>query len=77
MLTTTAVVLEQPEKLRLTQLDLTPPEAGDLVVDIDWSGRARTARELGALLAAAGFDRVRELATPIPLQVGVIVARRR
>ena len=38
MLTTTAVVLEQPEKLRLTRLDLTPPEAGDLVVDIDWSG---------------------------------------
>ena len=41
------------------------------------SGRARTAKELGALLVAAGFDRVRELATPIPLQVGVIVARRR
>jgi len=40
------------------------------------SGRARTAKELSALLKAAGFDRVRELATPIPLQVGVIVARR-
>lgn len=35
---TTAVVFEQPEQLRLTQLDLTPPEAGDVVVDIDWSG---------------------------------------
>ena len=35
---TTAVVLEKPERLRLTQLDLTPPEAGDVVVDIDWSG---------------------------------------
>ncbi len=35
---TTAVVFEQPEQLRLTQLDLTPPEAGDVVVDIHWSG---------------------------------------
>jgi demethylspheroidene O-methyltransferase len=39
-------------------------------------GRARTAAELSALLVAAGFERVRELATPIPLQVGVLVARR-
>ena len=39
-------------------------------------GRARTAAELSALLVAAGFERVRELGTPIPLQVGVIVARR-
>ena len=35
---TTAVVFEQPEQLRLTQLELTPPEAGDVVVDIHWSG---------------------------------------
>ena len=39
-------------------------------------GRARTAAELSALLRAAGFEQVRERATPIPLQVGVIVARR-
>jgi demethylspheroidene O-methyltransferase len=39
-------------------------------------GRARTAAELSALLRAAGFEHVRELATAIPLQVGVIVARR-
>ncbi len=39
-------------------------------------GRARTAGELSQLLVAAGFEQVRELATPIPLQVGVLVARR-
>jgi demethylspheroidene O-methyltransferase len=39
-------------------------------------GRARTAGELTALLHAAGFERVRELPTPIPLQVGVLVCRR-
>jgi demethylspheroidene O-methyltransferase len=39
-------------------------------------GRARTAAELSALLVAAGFEQVRELATPIPLQVGLLVARR-
>jgi demethylspheroidene O-methyltransferase len=39
-------------------------------------GRARTADELAALLRAAGFERVRELPTPIPLQVGVLVCRR-
>lgn len=39
-------------------------------------GRARTAGELGTLLRVAGFEHVRELPTPIPLQVGVLVARR-
>jgi demethylspheroidene O-methyltransferase len=39
-------------------------------------GRARTAGELSALLRTAGFEQVRELATPIPLQVGVLVGRR-
>ncbi len=39
-------------------------------------GRARTAKELTVLLQAAGFAQVRELATPVPLQVGVMVARR-
>lgn len=39
-------------------------------------GRARTAGELSALLRAAGFEQVRELPTPIPLQVGVLVALR-
>ena len=34
----TAVVMEQPERLALSQLALTPPEAGDVVVDIAWSG---------------------------------------
>jgi len=33
-----AVVLEQPGRLRLRTLPLTAPEAGDLVVDIAWSG---------------------------------------
>lgn len=35
---TWAVVLEQPEHLNLSHLDLTPPGAGDVVVDIDYSG---------------------------------------
>ncbi|HSQ72525.1 MAG TPA: methyltransferase, partial [Rubrivivax sp.] len=39
-------------------------------------GRARTAAELTALLYEAGFERVRERPTPIPLQVGVIVGRK-
>jgi demethylspheroidene O-methyltransferase len=39
-------------------------------------GRARSAGELAALLRSAGFEQVRELPTPIPLQVGVLVARR-
>lgn len=33
-----AVVLEQPEHLRLSQLDLQAPSAADVVVDIEWSG---------------------------------------
>ena len=37
-------------------------------------GRSRTAAELQTLMESAGFERVRELATPIPLQVGVLVA---
>lgn len=39
-------------------------------------GRARTAAELAALLQQAGFVQMRERPTPIPLQVGVIVARK-
>lgn len=35
---TVAVVLEQPGRLVLSQLDLTPPGEEDIVVDIDWSG---------------------------------------
>ncbi|WP_416900183.1 MAG: chlorophyll synthesis pathway protein BchC [Minwuia sp.] len=35
---TLAVVLEEPEKLDLRPLDLTEPQDGDVVVDIDWSG---------------------------------------
>jgi len=35
---TTAVVLEQPEHLRLTSLPLTEAGDADVVVDIDWSG---------------------------------------
>ena len=33
-----AVVLEQPEQLVLSQLELTPPGDDDVVVDISWSG---------------------------------------
>jgi len=33
-----AVVLEQPERLVLSRLDLTPPGDEDVVVDIEWSG---------------------------------------
>jgi demethylspheroidene O-methyltransferase len=40
-------------------------------------GRARTAEELGELVKQAGFEQVRELPTPIPLQVGLLVAKRR
>jgi len=39
-------------------------------------GRSRTAAELGRLVQAAGFVGLRELATPIPLQVSVLVARK-
>lgn len=33
-----AVVLEQPQRLHVTRLPLTPPGAGDVVVDVHWSG---------------------------------------
>ena len=39
-------------------------------------GRSRTAQQLQLLMETAGFERVRELPTPIPLQVGVLVARK-
>jgi demethylspheroidene O-methyltransferase len=39
-------------------------------------GRSRTAAELKALVQAAGFERVRELPTAIPLQVGVLLAHK-
>lgn len=35
---TTAVVFEQPERLALARLDLSPPGEEDVVVDIHWSG---------------------------------------
>ena len=35
---TIAVVLEQPEHLVLSRLDLSPPGEVDIVVDIEWSG---------------------------------------
>ncbi len=35
---TLAVVLQQPEALKLTRLELTPPTEEDVVVDIAWSG---------------------------------------
>ena len=38
-------------------------------------GRPRTFAELRALLEAAGFDRVRRIATRVPLQTGLLVAR--
>jgi 3-hydroxyethyl bacteriochlorophyllide a dehydrogenase len=33
-----AVVLQEPERLVLSQLELTPPGEADVVVDIEWSG---------------------------------------
>ena len=39
------------------------------------SGRSRSAAELGALLRQAGFDRVCQRATALPLQAGLLVAR--
>ncbi|RYY60150.1 MAG: methyltransferase domain-containing protein, partial [Comamonadaceae bacterium] len=38
-------------------------------------GRPRTAQRLGELLRAAGFDRVRQLHTRLPLQTSVLLAR--
>ncbi|MFO1057938.1 MAG: chlorophyll synthesis pathway protein BchC [Dongiaceae bacterium] len=35
---TVAVVLQEPERLVLSRLELSPPGEGDLVVDIEWSG---------------------------------------
>ncbi|MEN9419508.1 MAG: hypothetical protein RI988_3128 [Pseudomonadota bacterium] len=40
------------------------------------SGRSRTAADLAALLQAAGFEDVQERPTALPVQVGVLVARR-
>lgn len=37
-LKTTAVVLQQPQQLALSQLELSEPSAQDLVVDVEWSG---------------------------------------
>jgi 3-hydroxyethyl bacteriochlorophyllide a dehydrogenase len=37
-LDTFAVVIEKPEQLALSRLALATPEAGDIVVDIEWSG---------------------------------------
>ncbi len=33
-----AVVLEQPERIALKELELAPPGVGEVTVDIDWSG---------------------------------------
>lgn len=35
---TYAVVLEGPERLSLTEVELVPPAADDVVVDVEWSG---------------------------------------
>jgi 3-hydroxyethyl bacteriochlorophyllide a dehydrogenase len=35
---TTAIVFEEPERLSVTTLDLTPPGEDDVVVDVLWSG---------------------------------------
>jgi 3-hydroxyethyl bacteriochlorophyllide a dehydrogenase len=35
---TMAVLLQEPEQLMLRRLDLTPPGAEDVVVDVEWSG---------------------------------------
>ena len=37
-LNTVAVVFEQPERLALNRLELSPPAEGDVVIEIDWSG---------------------------------------
>jgi demethylspheroidene O-methyltransferase len=39
-------------------------------------GKPRSAAELSALMAEAGFTRVRALPTNLPLQAGVLVGRR-
>ncbi len=35
---TPAVLLEKPEQIRFSQVELKAPDAGDLVVDVEWSG---------------------------------------
>lgn len=40
------------------------------------SGRPRTRKEIAAMLKSAGFQRVRRVATPMPLTVSMLVARR-
>ena len=37
-MTTVAVVLQEPKRLGLQQLDLSAPGDGDIVVDVEWSG---------------------------------------
>jgi 3-hydroxyethyl bacteriochlorophyllide a dehydrogenase len=37
-ITTRAVVLEQPERIALHDLDLSDPQDSDVVVDVEWSG---------------------------------------
>ena len=39
-------------------------------------GQPRSVARLAQMLEAAGFDRVRFIATPVPLQVSLLVARR-
>jgi 3-hydroxyethyl bacteriochlorophyllide a dehydrogenase len=33
-----AVVMQEPERLSLSRLELQPPGADDIVVDVEWSG---------------------------------------
>lgn len=57
-LDTLAVVLEQPEKLVLSHLQLDPPGADDLVVDLEWSGISTGTERLlytGAMPAFPGM----------------------
>jgi 3-hydroxyethyl bacteriochlorophyllide a dehydrogenase len=57
-LTTLAVVMEKPEHLRLSRLDLAQPGDADIVVDMEWSGISTGTEKLlwfGRMPAFAGL----------------------
>lgn len=86
-LNTVAVVVEQPERLALTQLDLCAPGPDDVVVDIDysgistgterllWSGRMPDFPGMGYPLVP-GYEsvgRIRAVGSNVPREIGETV----
>lgn len=71
---TTAVVLERPELLRLSQLPLTEPGAADVVVDIEFSGISTGTEKLLWTGRMPGFPGIGYPLVPGDESVGRVVA---